>query len=87
MVGSYLFNHLEYAQSILFADASKVNTGCVFAFLICMMVVYCVWIPWLSFIKDLAFTAPPSLSSLLQPDLLNFKKGWMIKLEENGQVA
>ncbi len=23
----------------------------------------------------------------LQPDLLNFKKGWMVKLDEQGQVS
>ena len=23
----------------------------------------------------------------LQPDLLNFKKGWMVKLDENDQVS
>ncbi len=26
------------------------------------------------------------LVSSLQPDLLNFKKGWMVKLHENDQV-
>lgn len=27
-----------------------------------------------------------SVSFLFQPDLLNFKKGWMVKLDEQGQV-
>lgn len=27
-----------------------------------------------------------NIMSSLQPDLLNFKKGWMVKLNENEQV-
>lgn len=73
---------LREVVEIYFSPLKKKTT--IFAFLLRCSACWTFW--HLTFFQFYFRLFPNTLSFFFQPDLLNFKKGWMVKLDEQGQV-